>query len=570
MQLQSFVDRTFGRKGRRPPPGLRPAPRLSGGLPGVGHLVDFVRQPLGLLTRAHAELGEVAGFRIGPRRLVALYGPEAHEAVFRAPDQLLNPQEAYGFMTPIFGKGVVYDAPLETMGEQVKMLLPALKDRRMRTYGEAIVAEVEQSIAGWGEEGTIDLVEYCRVLTNFTSSRCLLGVEFREQMNEEFAAIYHDLERGITPIAYLNPYLPLPAFRRRDQARVRLVQLVTRIVEERRRQARTGEDFLQTLMEARYSDGRPLTEDEITGLLLAAMFAGHHTSSVTTAWTLLELLRDRRYLAAMVEQIDQVLGRGGPVTMQTVRELSLTEQAVKETLRLHPPLFMLIRVAQADWSFRDVYIPRGTWVVVSPTVSHLSPRYFRDPQRFDPDRFSPAREGEMADWSYIPFGGGRHKCLGNAFALLQIKTILAVLLSRYEFDLCGDAIQDDFQSMVIGPKEPCRLRYRRRLARTVSVPAPPPARPVQKEGGNGLSRCPVHAPRRRLRLWLDRDLCQGHAVCVGEAPEVFAVGADGKVQLLLERPGPELYDKVLAAEAYCPTHTIQVVEEEADGAAGGA
>ena len=92
-------------------------------------------------------------------------------------------------MTPVFGKDIVYDAPPEKMAEQLKMLLPALKDRRMRTYGEAVVYETEQSIARRGaRRATLDLVEFCRVLTNFTSSRCLLGSEFREGMNEEFAA----------------------------------------------------------------------------------------------------------------------------------------------------------------------------------------------------------------------------------------------------------------------------------------------------------------------------------------------------------------------------------------------
>src|SRR5678816_2446160 len=83
----------------------------------------------------------------------------------------------------------------ERMGEQLKMLLPALKDRRMRTYGEAVVYETEQSVRPWGEAGVLDFVEFCRVLTNFTSSRCLLGKEFREGMNQEFAAVYHDLEK---------------------------------------------------------------------------------------------------------------------------------------------------------------------------------------------------------------------------------------------------------------------------------------------------------------------------------------------------------------------------------------
>ncbi|MCZ7685092.1 MAG: cytochrome P450 [Sandaracinaceae bacterium] len=209
MQLRNVAQRAVGRAPSAPE-GLRAPPQLSGGLPLVGHTVEFVRSTIELLFRAHRELGEVAGFRVFHRDMVALFGPDAHEAVFRAPDAVLSPTEAYKIMTPVFGKDVVYDASPEKMAEQLKMLLPALKDRRMRTYGEAVVLETEDTVRGWGQSGVVDFVEFCRVLTNFTSSRCLLGKEFREGMSEEFAAVYHDLEGGVTPLAYINAHLPCP------------------------------------------------------------------------------------------------------------------------------------------------------------------------------------------------------------------------------------------------------------------------------------------------------------------------------------------------------------------------
>ena len=145
--LRRFVDRAFdralGRPRMDPPPGHRAPPELSGGLPGLGHTVEFIRGTVELLFRARAEHGEVCQFNVFNRKMVAMFGPEAHEAVFRAPDAQLSPMEAYKIMTPVFGKGIVYDATPERMAEQLKMLLPALKDRRMRTYGEAVVREVQ-------------------------------------------------------------------------------------------------------------------------------------------------------------------------------------------------------------------------------------------------------------------------------------------------------------------------------------------------------------------------------------------------------------------------------------------
>src|SRR5262245_24749639 len=126
MQVQSIVDRALRR--RRTPAGLRNPPQLSGGVPVIGHGVECVASTIELLARAQRELGEVAGFTVFGRRMVAVFGPEAHEAVFRAPDAQLSPSEAYKIMTPVFGKDIVYDAPPDKMAEQLKMLLPALKD----------------------------------------------------------------------------------------------------------------------------------------------------------------------------------------------------------------------------------------------------------------------------------------------------------------------------------------------------------------------------------------------------------------------------------------------------------
>jgi sterol 14-demethylase len=534
------------------PSGLKHPPKLSGGLPLVGHTVEFVRSAIGLLERAYLEGGEIVGFEVLGRRMVALFGPDAHEAVFRAPESQLSPQEAYKIMTPIFGKGMVYDAKPEVMNEQLKMLLPALKDRRMRTYGEIVVEEVEKSIASWGDEGEIDLVDYCRILTNFTSSHCLLGKEFRGGMSEEFARVYHSLERGIAPIAYINANLPIPSFRERDKARVRLEEMVTKIIQDRRKSGREGEDFLQTLMDAKYKSGAPLTEHEITGMLVAAMFAGHHTSSVTTAWALIELSRHPDYLARVRAELDATFGDGQRPGFYTLRNIPLTEYTVLETLRLHPPLFMLIRVAEQDFTFKGYFIPKGSWLVVSPTVAHLIPEIFKDPTRFDPDRFGPGREEDKRDFAYIPFGGGRHKCMGNAFAILQVKAILTILLRRFEFELVSPNVRSDFHGLVVGPEEPCRIRYKKRQGVKTYV----------YSDAEGTAPAASERPAKKFRVEVDLDLCQGHAVCMGEAPEIFRVSGLGKVELLNAQPDPSLYGKAKDAEKYCPTRTIKILDVE--------
>jgi sterol 14alpha-demethylase len=230
-------------------------------------------------------------------------------------------------------------------------------------------------------------------------------------------------------------------------------------------------------------------------------------------------------------------------------------------LRLHPPLFMLVRVAMEDFVYEGYFIPKGTWVLLSPTVSHRIPALFHNPEVFDPDRFAPPREEDKRDFAFIPFGGGRHKCMGNAFALLQIKAILAILLRRYEFELVDGNVQSDFHGLVVGPKEPCRVRYRRRQTasarpRVSTAGANATASTDGTAGTNGVAP----AAQKRYRVSVDLDLCQGHAVCAGEVPEVFRVEGLGKVMLLNATPDAALSTRLETAAAYCPSHTIQIEE----------
>ena len=438
------------------------APKLKGGLPLVGHTWSFVQDTIGLLQRTYDECGPVGRFKLFGKEIILFTGPEAHEALFRKPDDVLSPNAAYKMMVPVFGEGVAYGAEPARMAEQMHMLYPALRNARMRTYTEIVARETLDIIRGWGDDGEIEASAFFGMLTNFTSSSCLLGTEFRNEMSEEFAKVYYDLERGIVAWGYIHPYLPIPAFRRRDRARARLGEMVTEIVEKRRKSGYRGEDFLQTLMDSEYSDGTKLSDHEITGMLVAAMFAGHHTSSVTTAWTLIELLRHPRFHEEVQGEIRARYGEGEEYDFLSLRDLVKTEGAVKEALRIHPPLFILLRAALQDCEILGYRVKKGNWVAVSPMVAHRDGSVFENPFEFDPDRYLPPREEDRRPFSYIAFGGGRHKCMGNAFAILQIKTIIAVLLNRYDFELVGDTVETDFQGLVLGPKPPIHVRYRRR------------------------------------------------------------------------------------------------------------
>jgi sterol 14alpha-demethylase len=445
--------------------GSDPLLRLSGALPVLGHLLEFGKGPIGLLTRARGEKGDICSFRLLNREFVFMSGLEGNEALFRAEEDALSFREPYKLTVPIFGKGVVYDAHPAQMSEQLGFLMNSLRDTRMRLYPELVAEEVEAFISGWGDEGELELPEMTKELTTYTSSRCLLGREFRERMSGEFAQVYHDLEAGLIPIAFLYPFLPLPAFRRRDRARIRMVEMITEIVRYRKANNIEGQDLLQTLMDASYRDGRKLTADEMTGLVLAAIFAGHHTSAMLSAWTLIELLRNPQYLPPVIEELDQVYDGDGGVSYLSLRFVPRLERAIMEAGRLTPPLVLLMRKLVRDLAFRAHRLSAGSYLVASPYVSHRIPELFPDPERFDPDRFGPGRDEDKQPYALLTFGAGKHRCLGQHFAMMQVKVIWSLLFRHYEFEPMEDRYEPDFHRMVVGPKRPCRVRYRRRKGR---------------------------------------------------------------------------------------------------------
>lgn len=450
------------------PPAL--PPRLPGGLPWLGHALTLRRDPVGLLRRGHARFGEIFGFRLAGRDVTAFVGPRAHAAFFGADDSQLSAREVYQFTVPVFGPGVVYDARPEILDEQMGFLVPALRDERMRAYARAMREEAEAYVDGWGDEGEVDLLVALNELTVFIASRCLIGEEFRRRLSKEFAHLYHDLEGGITLLAFFNPYLPLPAFRRRDRARARVTELIAGVIAERRARGFAGEDFLQTLMDVPGPDGRGLTDAVIAGLLLSVIFAGQHTSAVMGAWTGILLLEHPEFLPPILAEQAAVLG-GGEMTIDRLRHLVVLERAVKEAERMHPPLILLMRRVSRDFAVGEYRIPAGGLAMVSPAAAHRLPEVFADPDRYDPDRFAaPRLEDRRTKHGLIGFGGGHHRCIGSTFALQQIKIIWSVLFQRFELSLARTGHRPDYTTFVAGPRPPCRIRYRRRPRALATAP----------------------------------------------------------------------------------------------------
>lgn len=448
----------------------RPA-KVSGDDGDTGHLEELRTDPIGLMQRVRDECGDVGEFRLADREVVLLTGAEANEVFFRATEEELDQAAAYPFMKPVFGEGVVFDASPERRREMLHN--QSLKDKFMRGHAETISAEVERMVADWDDSGQIDLLDFFAELTIYTSTSCLIGPKFREQLDGSIAALFHDLEQGTDALAFVDPYLDIESFRRRDSAREALVERIQRIMDQRLAEptaAKEDADLVDVLLSIKDENGAErFTADQITGMFISMMFAGHHTTSGTAAWTLIELLRNPTTMTAVNAELDELYADGSEVSYQALREIPFLESAVKEALRLHPPLILLLRLANVPLDVEGIRIEAGKLVGASPAVSNRIPEAFDDSAEFDPTRYIDPRSDDLDNpWNWIPFGAGRHRCVGANFAMMQLKAIFSVLLQNWTFEMAqpADTYRNDHSKMVVQLQQPCLVNYRRRNDRS--------------------------------------------------------------------------------------------------------
>jgi sterol 14-demethylase len=443
-------------------------PKVSGDDGDTGHLEELRRDPIGLMQRVREECGDVGEFRLADKDVVLLTGAEANEVFFRASDDELDQAAAYPFMTPIFGEGVVFDASPEERRRALHN--QSLRDKFMRGHAATITAEIERMVAGWSDEGQVDLLDFTAELFIYTSTSCLIGARFRQELDAHVAELFHDLERGTDAIAFVDPYADIESFRRRDAARAELVELIGGIMARREQQGPVegdDRDLVDVLMSIKDSDGNwQFSPDVVTGMFISMMFAGHHTTSTTASWLIIELLRNPEVMRRVVEEMDALAeAGGGVVTYQDLREVPWLEASIKETLRLHPPLILLLRKAMQPFDVGGFHVEAGKLVGTSIAVSNRLPEAFEDHDRFDPSRYIDPRQDDVDNpWNWIPFGAGRHRCVGAAFALMQLKSIFCVLLRDWEIEAAQplDSYRNDHSKMVVQLEQPCLVRYRRR------------------------------------------------------------------------------------------------------------
>jgi len=224
--------------------------------------------------------------------------------------------------------------------------------------------------------------------------------------------------------------------------------------------------MLQILMESQYKTGETLSDDTITGLLLALLFAGQHTSGITATWTGFFLAQNPQYAKEVIQEMDDLKKEfGETISFDSLKKADKVENAVRESLRMFPPLILLMRKVKVPLKYKNYDIPVGDIVAVAPGYGMRLESVYENADTWNPHRLE---KDDKPAYSYIAFGGGRHGCPGENFGVLQNKAIWTVLLRNFEFEIPdGKLPVPDYTNLVIGPKQPALIRYRRRKDATL-------------------------------------------------------------------------------------------------------
>ena len=426
----------------------------------TGHLADFRADRLGFFLRCAREHGDVVPLRLPGRPILLLSHPDLIEQVLVA--QAGNFVKHFGLRMykPILGDGLVTSEG-SFWRRQRKLAAPAFQPGRLAAYAPDMVAAAARAADGWAAEATAapggsaarDVHDDLMRLTLDIACRTLFGADACPDPHAVGSAMERALAAIDARFARLLPipdWLPTPANLRLRRAVRQLDGVVGGIIARRR--AAEGDsgggstgaaariapggggrtDLLSILLAARDDDGSPMTERQLLDEARTIFLAGHETTALALTYALYLLAAHPAAQTALRRELADVLG-GRPPTHADLPRLIYAKRVVTEAMRLYPPADVLGREAVADCAVGGVRIPRGTTVFMSQWAVHRDPRYFPDPETFDPGRWTDAFERSLPRFAYFPFGGGPRFCVGQAFALAEAVLVLATVCQTVEF-----------------------------------------------------------------------------------------------------------------------------------------
>lgn len=376
-------------------------------------------------------------------------------------------------MKHFLGKGLL-TLHGEEWRTQRRLIQKGFDRKQLEVLSSIMRDSLDDSLRDFDREarrGPVDIYPHLMKMTFGMVGRSLFGARLKEAdidfISETISTVQEFMVRQ-TIQPYLNGWFAVSGeLRRHNEMRARADGILLDYI-RRRRQEAPGHDLLQILMDARYSDGEGMSDELVTSESMQLLVAGHETSSNALSWLLYLLSSHPDCIERLREEFDSVLG-GEPMTYSHVPRLEFATQVVQEGLRLYPPFWMVDRMALADDRAGALDIPRGSTVVVFIYGVHHSPRYWGNPERFDPERFTKANEKLHRPGAWLPFGAGPRGCIGGNYAMLQIFMILSALLKKYDFQLAPGQKIEARPMVILRPKDGIRMNFAEAIAPSPAI-----------------------------------------------------------------------------------------------------
>ena len=428
-------------------------------------MLAYRRGPLPFFQNLAEKYGDISYFKLGPQEAFFLNHPDLIKDVLVTNNQNFMKGLALQRAKRMLGEGLLTSEG-EFHRRQRRLAQPAFHRARVASYALVMTQYGAQMRASWRDGATLDISEEMMRLTLAIVGKTLFDADVESDAPEvgEAMTVVMDLFNTITiPFFELLQKLPLPQLRRFDGARAKLDAIIFRMIEERRSGGKDRGDLLSMLLLAQdeEGDGGRMTDAQLRDEAMTIFLAGHETTANALTWTWYLLSQNPDVEAKLHAEIDQVLGTRLPA-VEDVARLRYTEMVLAESMRLYPPAWAIGRMALHDCELGGYVVRRRSLVLMSQYVMHRDARYFSDPLRFDPERWTPEARESRPQFSYFPFGGGPRRCIGENFAGMEGILLLATLAQQWQMRLAPNHVVALRPVITLRPKHGMRMTLQRR------------------------------------------------------------------------------------------------------------
>ncbi|HEX6574768.1 MAG TPA: cytochrome P450 [Gemmatimonadaceae bacterium] len=423
-------------------------------------MVELARNPLAMMMGMKLEHGDIAHWKIGPQPIYLFSHPDLIRDVLVTNGRNFHKSRGLERAKRLLGNGL-----LTSEGEfhlrQRRLAQPAFHRQRIASYATTMSDYASRTSNRWRHGETVDMHFEMMRLTLGIVARTLFDADVDDDAAEigwALTTAFESFNFAMLPFTEYLDRLPLPSVRRFNAAKATLDRAIYRIIEDRRRSGEDRGDLLSMLLMATDTegDGTGMSDLQLRDEAMTIFLAGHETTANALTWTWYLLSQHPEVEANVHAEVDAVLGGRSP-TYEDMASLPYTRMVLAESMRLYPPAWGIGRRALEPFEARGFTIPSRAVVLMCPYIVHRDERFFPDPERFDPGRWTPEAQAERPKFSYFPFGGGNRICIGEQFAWMEGVILIAALAQRWRMRL------DPSQKVEVQPLITLRPRHGMRM-----------------------------------------------------------------------------------------------------------